>query len=164
MSNGYGDFIKSVTWNVGGPSSNASTPKAFYNAEIGTKSDSSVYVGLLNISDFAYATSGPTNGNRSTCLNANISTWTSSSVGCISNSAIVNDWLFTGNYEWTITSVSGRSYVYRMQNTGIPYSQSLNNSSTSSRTVVYLKENITFTSGNGSSDTNGPYHISLVNN
>lgn len=158
-TNGYNTFVQSVPWNTGGPSSNASTPNAFYTAEISSHSTSNYNVGLLNISDIAYATSGPTNGNRSTCLNAAMSTWNNSNVGCVVNSAIVNDWLFLGENEWTVDTRSGSSQVYRMNNNGIPYQASINTSS-SVRTVVYLKENIKIDSGNGSS--NSPYRISLI--
>ena len=160
VTNGYDGFIQSVAWNIGAPTSNANKPSAFYSAEIGTKSANTYNIGLLNISDIAYATSGPTNGNRSTCLNANMSTWNSSSVGCVTSSAIVNDWLYSGSNEWTIDSISNRAQVYRMQSNGIPYVQSLNTASTTTRTVVYLKENIKIESGNGS--TNLPYRISLM--
>ena len=163
VTNGYGDFIKSVYWNVGSPGSNVSTPKTFYNAEAGTVSESSVNIGLLNISDILYATSGPTNGDRTTsCLNVTVygygsSTW--SRTGCISSSKIVNDWLFSGNNEWTIDALSN-AYVFRMQSNGIPYQQSITGTTNSTRTVVYLKENIKIDSGDGSS--NLPYRISLV--
>ena len=159
-TNGYSQYIESVPWNIGAPASNANKPSAFYAAEIATKTSTSYNVGLLNISDIAYATSGPTNGNRNTCLNANMNTWNSSSVGCISSSDIVNDWLYLGNNEWTIDAINNQARVYRMQSNGIPYVQSLNASSTHTRTVVYLKENITFESGNGSN--NSPYIIKAL--
>ena len=158
-TNGYDTFVQSVPWNTGGPASNVSTPNAFYTAEISAHSASNYNVGLLNISDIAYATSGPTNGNRSTCLNATMNTWNNTNVGCVVSNAIVNDWLFLGENEWTVDTRSGQSQVYRMQNNGIPYQASMNTSS-NARTVVYLKENIKFDSGNGSSST--PYRISLT--
>lgn len=157
VTNGYDSFIKQVKWNVGGPANNQNTPKNFYAAEIASKSATAVNIGLLNISDYAYATTGPTNGNVSTCLNATMNSW--GSVDCVSNNAIVNDWLFSGSNEWTIDALSNRAQVYRMQSNGIPYTQGLNNSSTSTRPAVYLKENVKFDSGDGSS--NSPYHISL---
>lgn len=160
VTNGYDSYIQSVNWNIGAPANNTNKPSAFYSAEIGTKTENTYNVGLINVTDVAYATSGPTNGNRTTCLNSTMNTWNSSSVGCISNNTILNDWLYIAKNEWTIDSISNRAQVYRMQNNGIPYVQSLNTASTETRTVVYLKENIMFESGNGSS--NSPYHIKLI--
>ena len=165
VTNGYGNLIKSLKWNVGSPSSNAVTPKTFYDAEVDKKGPSEAYVGLLNVSDVLYATSGPTGGNRtSACLNTNVyassgtNKWSSS--GCISSNAIVNDWLFSGNNEWTVDASEGSAKVYRMQNNGIPLLNTVTGNTSYTRTVVYLKENIKIDSGDGSS--NLPYRISLV--
>lgn len=165
VTNGYGDLIKSVNWNVGSTTNNTVTPKAFYDAEVAKKGPSVANVGLLNVSDILYATSGPTNGDRtSACLNVNVyatsgtNKWSSS--GCISSNAIVNDWLYSGNNEWTIDASEGNAKVYRMQNNAVPALNSITSTTTYTRTVVYLKENIKVDSGNGSSSL--PYRISLI--
>ncbi|MBQ6494738.1 MAG: hypothetical protein IJI49_01905 [Bacilli bacterium] len=167
VSNGYGDLIKEVYWNVGKPTSNAVPPKQYYNGEIATKGDSTANIGLLNVSDILYATSGPTNGDRTAaCLNTNVyatsgsNRW--SSTGCISSNAIVNDWLYSGNNEWTIDADAGNTKVYRMQSNAVPAAYTVTNNTTGYREVVYLKENIKVDSGNGSSGE--PYRVSLVQN
>lgn len=150
VSNGYSDYVKDIEWNIGSPSA-VTTPKGFYDAEILVKSASAVPVGLLNISDIGYATSGPANGDRVTkCLNVSMNSWTAAN--CISNS--INNWLYLGDIEFTIDAVSDRAFVYRMQNNAKPYQGNINKGE-AVRTVVYLKENVKFKEGNGSS--NAPY-------
>ena len=114
-------------------------------------------VGLLSVSDFAYATKGGTK-TRSECLTSNISlgknNWEN-------NDCSNNDWLnFNGSY-WTISPYATKdnaSYVIAISSSGVITPTS------AFRTLdvyptVYLKSNTIITDGDGS--ITSPYIIEL---
>ena len=104
-------------------------------------------VGLMYPSDYGYATSGGSTTDRTTCLNINITSWSSYSE-CYNN-----DWLFnSSSSQWTISpfaTSSNASYAFRVY-----YYGRVNNGYASSnygvRPVVYLTSNVGIQSGDGS--------------
>ena len=163
--------IESVVWYLGGLSSPTNITSTFYSAERGT----TVYsgrpttwtgkVGLMYPSDYGYATAGGSTTNRAACLAKALYNWSnySSDVSDCKN----NDYLYkTGYYQWTLTPYSSdiRS-VFRVNTRG--YSD-VNGGSVDDdyagiafgvRPTLYLKSNITISSGDGSSTT--PYNLKL---
>ena len=155
--------IESVVWNLGGSSTYKDvTASMFYSRERGT----TVYsghattwtgkVGLMYPSDYGYATAGGTTTNRAACLAKELYNWDGSGVSDCKN----NDYLFKSSYrQWTLTTNSSDLlYAFRVPSTG-----SVTNSDVYStygvRPSLYLKSNISITSGDGSST--GPYQLNL---
>ena len=154
--------IESVIWNLGGLSSASNITSTFYSAERGT----TVYSGrpttlkgkisLMYPSDYGYATSGGTTTNRATCMATKLYDWGDSGVSDCKN----NDYLYKSSYrQWTLTTNSSDLlYAFRVPSTG-----SVTNSDVYStygvRPSLYLKSNISITSGDGSST--GPYQLNL---
>ena len=107
-------------------------------------------VGLMYPSDYGYATSGGTTMDRNSCLNKELSSWSSNS-DCYNN-----DWLYTASSQWTITPLSSNSTnVLSILNVGGPQDINANDTNVGVRPVVFLKSNIKIVSGNGSSSN--PY-------
>ena len=128
--------IVTHTWYVGGYSINGATPKAFYNAE----SSGTTYnakIGLMYVSDYGYAASN--------------NYWTTNTSSY--SSAINNNWMYMGLYEWTISRNSSYSYfAYRVNRTGNLSSDYVYYSSLSDvRPCFYLTSSTTYVSGSGTS-------------
>ena len=155
--------IESVVWNLGGSSTYKDvTPSMFYERERGTKVYSGYAttwtgkIGLMYPSDYGYATSGGSATNRATCLAKEMNKWNGSDVSDCKN----NDYLYKSSYyQWTLTSnPSTASYVFRVGTAG--YVDSFSAYDTDGvRPTVFLKSNISITSGDGSSA--GPYQLNL---
>ncbi len=171
------DFIDSAVWNTGSkgrfgfPSSNDGLVEYFYEYERSNNtgkictSDGSKYdncndtvertttwtgkVGLMYPSDYGYATSGGSTTDRATCLNTNLSSWSSSSVSDCKN----NDWLFNNSYQWTIspsTHSSRATDAFRVASDGGVYNSAAYNN-WAVLPVVYLTSYVGVQSGDGSS-------------
>ena len=139
-------MTQSVQWNIGGPADANNTVSEFYTAEIATKS-SSLPIGLINASDYGFATDNP-----SACASANLGNWN------VANCSTNHDWLFfsdDGN-SFTVTSVTGRNTIYRVQTGRTIYATTINTTS-AARAVVFLKSSVLYDSGDGSSGT--PFQI-----
>ena len=108
-------MMGSVLWNVGGhPDGSPYTASRFYISE----RDKVVYngrpttwngkVGLMYPSDYGYATSGGSMG-QNTCLNYSLGEWNNY------NDCFNNNWLYTNQNKWTLTSQfdigSGAVYI-----------------------------------------------------
>lgn len=101
------------------------------------------YVGLMSASDFVFA------ANNSSCANK-----------ISSSTCINNNWLYYSFDEWVINyDSSDSSYVmYVAKGTGLSRTYS-NANSYIARPVIYLKPDVLFESGDGTSDS--PYKISI---
>lgn len=161
--------IENVVWNLGETDSAAITAEEFYKIERGDQ----VYEGhattwtgkIANMypSDYGYATSGNSTTDRSVCLTASLADWNNYS-DCYNNNYLFksSDSLSAGA-QWTLTSKIGDMAFH----TGIFFVSSEGNigrvSNGSGRNDVfptlYLKSNISITSGEGTSSN--PYQLSL---
>ena len=134
------NMVESIQWRVSGPN-NATNPVAtFYSNEKNTLSESGS-IGLINASDFGYATD-----NVSACRNSNLGNW--NVANCVTN----HNWLDldSGSNSFTISTPGNANTVYRIQATHVIYTQTINTSS-AARAVVFLKANVMYDSGDGSS-------------
>ena len=117
-------------------------------------------LGLMYPSDYGYATSGGSTTDRATCLNANLSSWSFSSVSDCKN----NDWLFNGRNQWTISPLANSfdagdaGSVFSVSSFG---SVNLTNARVGYGVspVGYLLSNVGVQSGDGSSSN--PFELSL---
>ena len=154
------EMIETVTWKLGGRSSNSATAATFYRAERGTTVYSgnpttwSGKVALMYPSDYGYATSGGSTTNRESCLAKELSHWYSTS-DCYNN-----DWLLDSSAVlWTLTSNSSYSFgVFNVSSNGALNSIGANNGS-GFRPSIYLKSNIGISGGTGVSSD--PYKLSI---
>ena len=137
----YGKMIKEVYWNIG-TSGILAKISDIYASEVATKTTSTSKVGLMNASDYGYATSEITYSSA---------TWISLS------SYEQNNWLYGQGQEWTMTP-STSSVVLGISVNG------LGNSGNSSgirsiRPVVYLDYMVYIVSGEGTESN--PYTIGI---
>lgn len=141
-------MTQSVEWNIGGPADATNTALEFYNMEIATKS-SSLPIGLISVSDYGFATDNP-----SACASTNLGNWN------VSNCSTNHDWLFFSNdgNSYTVTSVTGRNTIFRIQTGRTVYATTITTNS-AARAVVYLKANVLYDSGDGSSGS--PYTLKM---
>ena len=155
-------MISDAVWNLGGSSSlDDVTASMFYEGERGT----TVYsghaetwtgkIGLMYASDYGYATSGGSTTNRETCLNTVLYSWNTPSVSDCKN----NDWLYSSNYQWTLTpNASSSSFVFLVYSYGIVYSSNTNSTNGVSP-ALYLNSNVKISGGSGTEES--PYTLSL---
>lgn len=146
ISSRFRSMIKEGTWNVGGLNTwEWQTPDTAYTTEKSTTT--SANVGLINATDYVYATGG---SNRTTCIG---------SLGSV-DACSAENWLYpyaTTMGMWTInefTALSGYSLV--VNSSGSIAAIELKYPS-HAYPVVYLDENIGFTSGDGTQSK--PYKI-----
>ena len=133
-------------WKVGGGNMSHlyyGTPKTAYNYEVGANSSSttdSMKIGLMYVSDYAYATSN--------------SKWTKELVIYETTN---DNWMYMGLNEWTIsksTDNSWRIYYIRLDGSvGMPltFDPEAISSEYAIRPCFYLNSNITYVSGFGTS-------------
>ncbi len=150
--NGLGDWqemIADTIWKTSGCRS-TQIVKNVYTTEITNSNVNRTYtakVGLMYVSDYGY-TASPVN-------------WTTF-LSSYDNAAS-NNWLYTGNSEWTISPVNGRSNLaFAVVDTGEINNGNGNLSvyySYGIRPTFYLKSNVAITSGTGTSSD--PYRITL---
>ena len=137
----YGKMIKDVYWNVGTVSGVAVGISATYAKETATKTVTGK-IGLMNASDYGYATSGITY----------------SSVGLSSlGSYEQNNWLFGQYNEWTLTPSSTTNMLDILYDASISTATATNGYTV--RPVVYLDSSVYIVSGDGS--INNPYIIGM---
>ena len=157
--------IESVVWNLGGTASYTSASNGlashFYGYERGTTVHSgrpttwTGKVGLMYPSDYGYATSGGSTTDRSTCLSKELFNWESA------NDCYNNDYLFNDSYyQWTLTPESSLYHgIFCVFTKGSVKRYYVDSGDLSARPTVFLKSNISITSGDGSSAT--PYQLNL---
>ena len=144
-------MIEDVLWNIGGLG--YGTAETIYNNERGTDVYTSHetswggQIGLMYPSDYGYATIGGQVLNRITCLNISLNEWHQY------DECYKNNWLYTGNYQWTITPIRSSEELV----TNIAPNGAIDNyyASRSNATEVfpslYLKQEMQIVSGSGSS-------------
>ncbi len=158
LGNSWSDMIEDATWYLGAMTSASNTAKSFYTGErnnAGYGSNPTTYgptnangnstkIGLMYVSDYGYA--AYPDAWATNLYNYNLT-------------IILNNWLYMGLNEWTITPHS--SYSNNVFNP--VYSGSLDNYSAdndySVRPVFYLKSNVSYASGNGTKDS--PFRIAV---
>ena len=137
----WSNLIEDATWKVSGHSTRSVTPSEMYTAEItnATKtygpSDGTSKIGLVYASDYGFA--------------ASPSAWTIT-MGSYDGSS---NWMYMGNYEWTISPYSSNSFsVFTLNNAGY-----VNNFAAGadygSRPVLYLKASVLYAGGLGTKDS-----------
>ncbi len=112
-------------------------------------------IGLINPSDYLYATGGGSQINRDACLNASLSEWRSSAY----EDCVNNNWMNFHKRMWTITAYSGTGGVV----TSVELSGAVTTFPASYTNVVYptaiLKSGTRVISGDGSESK--PYKIEI---
>ncbi len=105
--------IANVNWNVGGHTEYEITPKAMYDAESLTTKTVTANVGLMYVSDYAYATIPEIWSKKlSEYNNTGCSNWE-------------NNWLYNAVYEWTITPYTNTDGAGTVHAYSINYSGSI---------------------------------------
>ena len=153
IQSGYRGMITSVTWHLGGYSSNSATTSAFYGYERGTTvysgrpTSTTGYIGLMYPSDYGYSVL-----SSSCTRTTNLGSYNSAK--CAGQS-----WLYGKGYEWTLTPYSSySSYVFTLGNYG--YLGNYNaNIGCGSRPVLYLDASVYKIDGDGS--LNNPYIVEM---
>ena len=146
----WSNFIEDATWKVSGHSTRSVTPSEMYTAEItnATKtygpSDGTSKIGLMYVSDYGFA--------------ASPSAWTETLAnydGNDANGTLIKtiNWMYMGNYEWTISPYSSNSFsVFTLNDRG-----DVNNFAAGadygSRPVLYLKASVLYAGGLGTKDS-----------
>ena len=146
----WSNLIEDATWKVSGHSTNFVTPSKMYTAEItnATKtygpSDGTSKIGLMYVSDYGFA--------------ASPSAWTETLAnydGNDANGTLIKtiNWMYMGNYEWTISPYSSNSFsVFTLNDRG-----DVNNFAAGadygSRPVLYLKASVLYAGGLGTKDS-----------
>ena len=142
------EIIEKMPWKIVTSSLNSRTPKDAYTYEITnvTLTDTN-NIGLMYVSDYGYAAS-PIHWNKPLYNSYNADY----------ESSILNNWMYMGWGDWTISGASGR--VHAIDNTGAVNTYYAT-SGLGVRPTFYLKSNILYQSGNGSIDS--PFRLSLSN-
>ena len=142
--------IATHTWKVGGMAQdNSATAKDYYNTEIGSSSSSttdSMKIGLMYVSDYGYA-AAPSN-------------WTIELSNYESNyeSATSTNWLYLGDYEWTISRGTNATYGAFIVRGGTGYVVGhVVSFANAVRPSFYLESSVVLTGGTGISSD--PYKI-----
>ncbi len=146
----WSNLIEDATWKVSGHSTRSVTPSEMYTAEItnATKtygpSDGTSKIGLMYVSDYGFA--------------ASPSAWTETLTnydGNDANGTLIKtiNWMYMGNYEWTISPYSSNSFsVFTLNDRG-----DVNNFAAGadygSRPVLYLKASVLYAGGLGTKDS-----------
>ena len=146
----WSNLIEDATWKVSGHSTRSVTPSEMYTAEItnATKtygpSDGTSKIGLMYVGDYGFA--------------ASPSAWTETLAnydGNDANGTLIKtiNWMYMGNYEWTISPYSSNSFsVFTLNDRG-----DVNNFAAGadygSRPVLYLKASVLYAGGLGTKDS-----------
>ena len=149
------NYIESVQWPIGSVNT-TDTSSSAYTSEQATTS-SSHPIGIIRVSDFAFATSGTDNNSRATCL--------STSVSNLAQTCTDNNYLFlkvnqTGQNQWTLNKASkGKNAMY-ITNVGRASSQNVRTSTYYYRPVLYLKSSTLINTSSGTGSSSNPYILS----
>ena len=153
IQSGYRGMITSVTWHLGGYSSDSATTSAFYGYERGTTvysgrpTSTTGYIGLMYPSDYGYSVL-----SSSCTRTTNLGSYNSAK--CAGQS-----WLYGKGYEWTLTPTSSySSSVFALYFSGYLGSFTANNGF-GSRPVLYLDASVYKIDGDGS--LNNPYIVGM---
>ena len=149
----YRPMIESVTWYLGGYSTQSATAEAFYGYErgdtvySGRPTSTNAYIGLMYPSDYGYSVLA------SSCART-------TNLGDYDNATCAGQsWMYGQGYERTITPRSSTSNnVFSMGTNGFLFSLSANGGS-SVRPVLYLDSNVYIYDGTGT--VSDPYIIGM---
>ncbi len=145
------DFVLNAQWRIGALSQgNGVLPSAHYTAEKATLS-SATYIGMINFTDYAYATTGGTTTSRNECITGTYSTNLSD---CYNNNYLY----ISGQNQWTINKNSTGKFVIYITNIGIMQKQNPT-SSYRYRPTVYLKSNVKINTESGDGSSGSPYEL-----
>ncbi len=146
----WSNLIEDATWKVSGHSTDFVTPSEMYTAEItnATKtygpSNGTSKIGLMYLSDYGFA--------------ASPSAWTTTLFNYDDNDAngtsiTTINWMYMGNYDWTISPYSSSSnYLFPLNSRGnVIYGYA--NDPYGSRPVLYLKASVLYDGGSGTKDS-----------
>ncbi len=138
------NYLLNAQWNIGGVT-NTNAPLAVYNQEKGTKS-TAAYIGIINPSDFAYATGA---SNRSTCLTTGMNN---------TPQTCANDnYLYSSSHQWSISKrPNGQNNAIRITDVG-RITNTKTDSAYNYRIVVHLKSNVLIDTENGDGTIAHPY-------
>ena len=113
-------------------------------------------VGLMNVSDFGFATSGGSTMNRANCLNHSLYNWNDAGYEDCSN----NNWLYKDNeLIWTFSRPANHAGANYYIDAGRYVSYRIRYYPYSVYPAIYLKSSVKITGGTGSSSD--PYQLSL---
>ena len=162
------NMIDSITWNLGGFSSNLLNANQFYSYERGNivyPGNNTVwkgYIGLIYPSDYFYATKGGNNVLRSECLLNSTELW-------ISKKCFEHDWLYLGNsdmehflkFSYLLFNDSvNKPFIYTLSPEGFVSNENGHvNAGFGVYPSLYLKSKVRFISGFGTKFR--PYELSL---
>lgn len=154
------NMIEDVVWHLGGTNQSSNTNEYFssinfnnwYTNERGNAvavdSQPSTWtgkVGLIYMSDYFSATTGGTITTRNDCLNS--SDWTTS------EECFNNNWLFTSNHKWTLSTVADyTANAFYVSATSITNGIGAYNSR-NIHPSLYLSSDVKITGGDGSSSS-----------
>ena len=153
-------LIDNAKWALGGHTTNSLNASQFYEKEHGkevfegNETEWKGKVGLMYPSDYLYAVS-PKMTKCKNIINNNYTTF----------NCYQNNWLFTGEVQWTITAIKSNSLtVSRINlwwdnNDGNIYFNDINSANNSVRPVAYLSSNVKISNGNGTKSS--PYIIEV---
>ena len=144
LSSTWQNKIATHSWKVGGMSYSSSyTAKNYYDREVGSSSSSttdSMKIGLMYVSDYGYAVSN--------------SYWTEALYDYDNSTLRSNNWMYLGSIDWTISRSSSRSdRAFFVASTGYVVNNFDLSYTFAVRPVFYLKENVTYVSGDGSKES-----------
>ena len=148
----YREMIQSVTWHLGGPSTNAATAKTLYTAERGTTvysgrpTSTTGYIGLMYPSDYGYSVL-----SSSCARKTKLGDYGSAICGGKS-------WLYGKGQEWTLAPNSGSDGVFYVSDFGY-VSIDFASSGYGIRPVLYLKSSTYKISGEGTASS--PYILGV---
>ena len=146
----WASMIVEHDWEVGGmANSRTNTAKQYYATELGNSDGNSITyrakIGLMYVTDYGYAASG--------------NHWTTA----LSNyeSATDDNWLYLGDYEWTISRHSSYTYsVFYVSYTGSVHNDSVVTDSYAVRPSFYLESSVGISGGTGTASD--PYRLSVA--
>ena len=146
------DYLLNTQWRIGALS-NSSTPSNAYTSEKGTMS-TAAYIGLINPTDYAYATSGTSDSTRNTCITSSMSSSSGVSSTCYNNNYLY----ISGQNQWTINKSSNGNSVIYITNVGLTQRQNPT-SSYRYRPTVYIKSTVKINTQSGDGSQNNPYQL-----
>ena len=146
----WSNLIEDAIWKVSGHSTRSVTPSEMYTAEItnATKtygpSDGTSKIGLMYVSDYGFA--------------ASPSAWTETLAnydGNDANGTLIKtiNWMYMGNYEWTISPYSSNSFSVFTLNSRGDVNNFAAGADYGSRPVLYLKASVLYAGGLGTKDS-----------
>ena len=152
-ANVISDYVLSAQWYIGGVATTATASTA-YNSEITVQSSASS-IGIISVSDYAFATSGTSDTTRNTCISNSLSG------NSIDTTCYNNNYIYISNdFQWTINKRSnGNNQAIRITDVGkIVNTQT--QTAYSYRPCVYLKSSIKINTAVGNGSSSSPYELS----